>query len=98
MPSFCSFIAVTFVFRSTASQIDSIRLARMFTRSRSAPGSSPPSFDKQYVRDFVSASGWNKEPPAPTLPDEVIAGTRERYVTAYERITGEPWDVAVTSA
>ena len=63
-----------------------------------APGSSPPSFDKQYVRDFVSASGWNKEPPAPTLPDEVIAGTRERYVTAYERITGEPWDVAVTSA
>ena len=63
-----------------------------------APGSSPPSFDKQYVRDFVSASGWNKEPPAPTLPGEVIAGTRERYVTAYERITGEPWDVAVTSA
>lgn len=62
-----------------------------------APGSSPPSFDKQYVRDFVAASGWNKEPPAPTLPDEVIGGTRERYVTAYERITGQPWDVAVTS-
>jgi phosphoribosylaminoimidazole-succinocarboxamide synthase len=62
------------------------------------PGVSPPSFDKQYVRDFVAASGWNKEPPAPTLPDEVIDGTRERYVTAYERVTGEPWDAAVTSA
>jgi phosphoribosylaminoimidazole-succinocarboxamide synthase len=55
------------------------------------PGVSPPSFDKQYVRDFVSASGWNKEPPAPELPDEVIRGTRERYVTAYERLTGERW-------
>jgi phosphoribosylaminoimidazole-succinocarboxamide synthase len=56
-----------------------------------APGASPPSFDKQYVRDFVAGSGWNKEPPAPALPDEVIAGTRDRYVTAYERLTGESW-------
>jgi phosphoribosylaminoimidazole-succinocarboxamide synthase len=56
-----------------------------------APGSSPQSFDKQYVRDFVSASGWNKEPPAPTLPDEVVAGTRDRYVAAYERLTGQAW-------
>jgi phosphoribosylaminoimidazole-succinocarboxamide synthase len=55
------------------------------------PGSSPPSFDKQYVRDFVAASGWDREPPAPQLPDEVIAGTRERYATAYERLTGETW-------
>ena len=55
------------------------------------PGASPASYDKQYVRDFVSASGWNKEPPAPGLPAEVIAGTRERYVTAYERLTGEAW-------
>jgi phosphoribosylaminoimidazole-succinocarboxamide synthase len=55
------------------------------------PGAPPPSFDKQYVRDFVSASGWNKEPPAPALPDDVIAGTRERYVTAFERLTGQPW-------
>ena len=59
-----------------------------------APGSSPPSFDKQYVRDFVSASGWNREPPAPRLPEEVIAGTRERYVTAFERLTGERWDAS----
>jgi phosphoribosylaminoimidazole-succinocarboxamide synthase len=56
-----------------------------------APGSSPPSFDKQYVRDFVAASGWDREPPAPRLPDEVIVGTRERYVTAYRRLTGERW-------
>ncbi len=55
------------------------------------PGASPPSFDKQFVRDFAAASGWNKEPPAPTLPDEVIRGTRDRYVTAYERVTGMPW-------
>jgi phosphoribosylaminoimidazole-succinocarboxamide synthase len=63
-----------------------------------APGSSPPSFDKQYVRDFVSASGWNKEPPAPRLPDEVIAGTRERYVTAHELLTGERWSAPEGSA
>ena len=62
------------------------------------PGSSPPSFDKQFVRDFVSASGWNKEPPAPELPDDVIAGTRSRYVTAYERLTGRAWQGAGASA
>jgi phosphoribosylaminoimidazole-succinocarboxamide synthase len=62
------------------------------------PGASPPSFDKQYVRDFVSASGWNKEPPAPALPDDVIAGTRERYVTAFERLTGQRWRGAEASA
>jgi phosphoribosylaminoimidazole-succinocarboxamide synthase len=62
------------------------------------PGASPPSFDKQYVRDFVAGSGWNREPPAPRLPDEVIAGTRERYATAYERLTGESWRGAEGSA
>ncbi len=62
-----------------------------------APGASPPSFDKQYVRDFVSASGWNREPPAPRLPDEVIAGTRERYVTAFERLTGTAWNALEAS-
>jgi phosphoribosylaminoimidazole-succinocarboxamide synthase len=63
-----------------------------------APGASPPSFDKQYVRDFVAKSGWDREPPAPVLPDEVIAGTRERYVTAYERLTGRSWGGAGRSA
>ena len=65
--------------------------SRFWDEARYAPGSSPQSFDKQFVRDFVAASGWNKEPPAPTLPDDVIAGTRDRYVAAYERLTGQPW-------
>jgi phosphoribosylaminoimidazole-succinocarboxamide synthase len=50
-------------------------------------GRSQPSFDKQPVRDWLVQSGWNKEPPAPTLPPEVIAATTERYVKAYEKIT-----------
>jgi phosphoribosylaminoimidazole-succinocarboxamide synthase len=65
--------------------------SRFWDAERYAPGSSPASFDKQFVRDFVSASGWNKEPPAPMLPDEVVAGTRDRYVAAYERLTGRSW-------
>ena len=54
-------------------------------------GHGQPSFDKQYVRDWASASGWDKRPPAPAIPDDVVAGTRARYVEAYERITGEPF-------
>ena len=65
--------------------------SRFWDAARYAPGQSPPSFDKQFVRDFVVASGWNREPPAPTLPEEVIAGTRDRYVAAYERLTGRRW-------
>jgi len=57
-----------------------------------APGTSPPSFDKQYVRDWLDASGWDHSPPGPELPPDVVAGTRERYVDAYERITGRPFD------
>lgn len=53
------------------------------------PGRGQPSFDKQFVRDWASASGWDKSPPAPPIPGEVVEGTRERYVDAYERITGE---------
>jgi phosphoribosylaminoimidazole-succinocarboxamide synthase len=55
-------------------------------------GRGQPSFDKQYVRDWAAGSGWDKTPPAPALPDDVVAGTRARYVEAYERITGEPFD------
>ncbi len=54
-------------------------------------GRGQPSFDKQYVRDWASASGWDKLPPAPAIPDDVVAGTEARYVEAYERITGEPF-------
>ncbi len=54
------------------------------------PGRAQPSFDKQYVRDWAAGSGWDKSSPAPALPDEVVARTRELYAEAYERIVGEP--------
>lgn len=54
-----------------------------------APGGSPPSFDKQYLRDFLETSGWNKLPPGPELPLGVVEGTRARYAEAYRRIVGE---------
>jgi phosphoribosylaminoimidazole-succinocarboxamide synthase len=55
-------------------------------------GRSQPSFDKQYVRDWAAGSGWDKTPPAPALPDDVIERTAALYREAYERITGEPLD------
>jgi phosphoribosylaminoimidazole-succinocarboxamide synthase len=55
-------------------------------------GTGQPSFDKQYVRDWAAASGWDKSPPAPPIPEDVVAGTRARYIEAYELITGEPFD------
>jgi phosphoribosylaminoimidazole-succinocarboxamide synthase len=51
-------------------------------------GGPQPSFDKQYVRDWLDSTGWDHAPPPPKLPDEVIAATRRRYVEAYELITG----------
>jgi phosphoribosylaminoimidazole-succinocarboxamide synthase len=56
------------------------------------PGRGQPSFDKQYVRDWAAGSGWDKTPPAPALPEDVIERTRSLYVDAYERITGEPFE------
>lgn len=55
------------------------------------PGRGQPSFDKQYVRDWATQSGWDKTPPAPALPDEVVERTRSLYMDAYERITGDPF-------
>ena len=57
-----------------------------------APGGSPPSFDKQYVRDYYLTLDWDHTAPAPPLPELVIAGTRARYVEAYEQITGRSFD------
>ena len=65
--------------------------SRFWPASGYRPGRSQPSFDKQYVRDWASSSGWDKTPPAPALPDKVVDGTRRRYEEAYERITGEPF-------
>ncbi len=54
------------------------------------PGTTQRSFDKQFVRDYASSTGWDREPPAPELPDDIVARTREKYLEAYERLTGEP--------
>jgi len=56
-----------------------------------APGRSQPSFDKQYVRDWAAGTGWDKAPPAPPIPPEVVAQTRSRYLQAYELLAGEPF-------
>jgi phosphoribosylaminoimidazole-succinocarboxamide synthase len=56
------------------------------------PGRPQPSFDKQFVRDWASSTGWDRNPPAPEIPDEIVARTREKYLEAYQRITGEPFE------
>ncbi len=57
------------------------------------PGGPQPSFDKQFVRDYLEAIGWDKKPPAPHLPDEIVEKTRKRYLEAYKRITGQELNV-----
>ena len=54
------------------------------------PGKGQPSFDKQFVRDYLLSIKWNKEPPIPVLPEEIVAKTSEKYREAYERVTGAP--------
>jgi len=56
------------------------------------PGKAQPSFDKQFVRDYLERIGWSKQPPAPALPPDVVNGTRAKYREAYERLTGHPLD------
>jgi phosphoribosylaminoimidazole-succinocarboxamide synthase len=63
-----------------------------------APGGAQPSFDKQFVRDWLDASGWDREPPAPSLPSDVVEGTSARYREAHERITGEPFEAYLARA
>ncbi len=62
--------------------------SRFWPADKWSPGSAPPSFDKQPVRDWAESTGWDKKPPAPRLPDEVVAATRQRYVSAYELLSG----------
>jgi phosphoribosylaminoimidazole-succinocarboxamide synthase len=62
--------------------------SRFWPADQYEPGKTQPSFDKQFVRDYLESIGWNKQPPVPSLPDDVIAGTREKYLEAYRRITG----------
>jgi phosphoribosylaminoimidazole-succinocarboxamide synthase len=65
--------------------------SRFWPADQYEPGRSQPSFDKQYVRDWASSTGWDRTPPAPAIPEDVVAKTREKYIEAYERITGEPF-------
>jgi phosphoribosylaminoimidazole-succinocarboxamide synthase len=62
--------------------------SRFWPRDQYEPGHGQPSFDKQYVRDYLEAIRWNKQPPVPSLPDDVIHRTREKYVEAYRLLTG----------
>jgi phosphoribosylaminoimidazole-succinocarboxamide synthase len=66
--------------------------SRFWPADQYEPGRSQPSFDKQFVRDWASSTGWDRNPPAPPIPDEVVARTREKYIEAYERVTGESFD------
>ncbi|HWE10641.1 MAG TPA: phosphoribosylaminoimidazolesuccinocarboxamide synthase [Solirubrobacteraceae bacterium] len=65
--------------------------SRFWPADEYEPGRGQPSFDKQFVRDWASSTGWDRNPPAPPIPDDVVARTREKYVEAYERITGAPF-------
>jgi phosphoribosylaminoimidazole-succinocarboxamide synthase len=66
--------------------------SRFWPADEYMPGGPQPSFDKQFVRDYCEALGWDKTPPGPELPDDVVAGTRARYVEAFERLTGIGFD------
>jgi phosphoribosylaminoimidazole-succinocarboxamide synthase len=62
--------------------------SRYWPRDQYAPGGSQPSFDKQYVRDYLEQIRWNKQPPVPSLPDDVVLRTRDKYLEAFRRLTG----------
>jgi phosphoribosylaminoimidazole-succinocarboxamide synthase len=66
--------------------------SRFWPASQYRPGRSQPSFDKQFVRDWLSGTGWDKNSPPPALPDDVVAKTRQKYIDAYERLTGEAFE------
>jgi phosphoribosylaminoimidazole-succinocarboxamide synthase len=66
--------------------------SRFWPADAYAPGGTPPSFDKQFVRDYCESLGWDKTAPGPELPENVVAGTRARYVEAFERLTGIGFD------
>jgi phosphoribosylaminoimidazole-succinocarboxamide synthase len=70
--------------------------SRFWPADEYEPGRPQPSFDKQYVRDYCESLGWDKTPPGPELPDQVVAGTRARYVEVFERLTGIAFDDYLT--
>ncbi len=68
--------------------------SRFWDMEEYRPGSSPASFDKQYVRDYLESIGWNKQPPVPQLPEEIVQGTRRRYLEIYQKLTGRKLEAA----
>ena len=66
--------------------------SRFWPSDQYSPGAAQPSFDKQYVRDYLERIGWDKQPPAPALPPDVVAATTQKYRDAYQRITGHALD------
>ncbi len=64
--------------------------SRFWDAERYEPGKAQPSFDKQFVRDWLTSSGWDREPPAPALPDDIVEATSQKYQEAYTRLTGKP--------
>ncbi len=65
--------------------------SRFWPAAEWEPGRPQPSFDKQFVRDWATSTGWDKEPPGPEIPADIVAATRDKYVQAYELITGRTW-------
>jgi len=63
--------------------------SRFWPRANYTPGRGQPSFDKQFVRDYLEQIGWNKQPPVPALPDDVVMRTRAKYLEAYRLLTGQ---------
>jgi phosphoribosylaminoimidazole-succinocarboxamide synthase len=66
--------------------------SRFWPADQYEPGRGQPSFDKQFVRDWASSTGWDRNPPAPAIPEDVVTRTGEKYVEAYERVTGDSFD------
>jgi phosphoribosylaminoimidazole-succinocarboxamide synthase len=64
--------------------------SRFWPADQYEPGRGQPSFDKQFVRDWASSTGWDRTPPAPPIPEQVVRSTRDKYIEAYEQVAGEP--------
>jgi phosphoribosylaminoimidazole-succinocarboxamide synthase len=67
--------------------------SRFWDKATYQPGASPPSFDKQFVRDYLESINWDKNPPVPDLPEEIVQGTRQKYMDIYKRLTGKNLEV-----
>jgi phosphoribosylaminoimidazole-succinocarboxamide synthase len=66
--------------------------SRFWPADQYSPGKAQPSFDKQFVRDYLERIGWNKQPPGPELPADVVQATQAKYREAYAKVTGKPLD------